>query len=124
MAQKASHVDTSSSAAQQMPAELLKLGESQAEAMAAMQKELLGTYEQISRAWLERVKAEADLWSELAGKISGARSVPDALEAYRDCVAQRMQMAADDGRKLFDDAQKMMNTLTKTMSKGLPTGST
>jgi len=105
-----------------VPPDLAKLGESQAEAMMDMQKELLATYEQISRAWLERVKAEADLWSELAGKISGARSVPDAVGAYQESVAHRMQMAAEDGRRLFDDMQKMMTTITHAVSKGVPTG--
>jgi Phasin protein len=123
MIQKRSRSDVAA-AAQKVPGELLKLGEAQTEAMLAMQKELLGAYEQISRAWLERVKTEADLWSELANKISGARSVPDALDAYRECVAQRMQMAADDGRRLFDDTQKMMSTITQAMSKGVPTRST
>jgi hypothetical protein len=123
MVQKPSRSDVAP-AARQVPGELLELGEAQTEAMLAMHRELLGAYEQISRAWLERVKTEADLWSELANKISGARSVPDALDAYRECVAQRMQMAADDGRRLFDDTQKMMNTITQAMSKRLPTRST
>jgi Phasin protein len=122
MVQKPSRSDVAA-AAQQVPGELLKLGEAQTEAMLAMQKELLGAYEQISRAWLDRVKSEADLWSELASKMSGARSIPDALGAYRECVVQRMQMAADDGRRLFDDTQKMISTITRAMSKGLPTGS-
>ena len=51
-----------------------------------------------------------------------ARSVPDALGAYQRCVAQRTQMAVDDGRRLFDDTQKMMTTITRATSKGLPAG--
>ena len=98
------------------------MGEAQAGAMLAMQQELLGAYDQISRAWLERVKTEADLWSELATKMSRAGSVPDALGAYRDCVTQRMQMAADDGRRLLADTQKMMDTITRAMSNGWPKG--
>jgi hypothetical protein len=84
MVQEPSRSDVAA-AAQQVPGELLKLGEAQTEAMLAMQKELLAAYQQISRAWLERVKSESDLWSELASKMSGAGSVPDALDAYREC---------------------------------------
>jgi hypothetical protein len=92
--------------------------------MLTVQKDLLDTYEEISRAWLARVKSEADLWSELASKVSGARSVPDALGAYQQSVAQRMQMAADDGRRVFDDSQKIMGTIAKSLSNKWPAGST
>ena len=76
----------------------LNLGRDQTEAMLSMQKEFLDAYDQSSRAWLARVKSEGDLWSELAKKLSETRSAPEALAAYQQCVAQRMQMAAEDGR--------------------------
>jgi Phasin protein len=116
MAQRAGHSDPAAAAA--------KAGQAQTEAMLTVQKDLLDTYEEISRAWLARVKSEADLWSELASKVSGARSVPDALGAYQQSVAQRMQMAADDGRRVFDDSQKIMGTIAKSLSNKWPSGST
>ena len=112
--------DTASATAKQQVADFSKFGEAQAEATLAMQKELIDTYEQISRAWMARLKSEADLWSELATKISGVRSVPDALGAYQECVAQRMQLISDDGRRLLEDSQKIMNTVTRAMSNGWP----
>ena len=57
-------------------------GQEQAEAMLAMQKELLETCDQASRAWLDRVKSEVDLWTKLATKLSSTRSLPDALGTY------------------------------------------
>ena len=81
-------------------------------------------YEQASRAWLARVKSEIDLWSDLASKLSTTRSVPEALEAYQKCAAQRMQMAADDGRQLFDECQKITQRITQSLSTRWPTGST
>ena len=51
-------------------------GQEQAEAMLAMQKELLETCDQASRAWLDRVKSEVELWTELATKLSSTRSLP------------------------------------------------
>ena len=122
MANRPSHSDTSASAtAKQQAADFAKFGEAQAEATLALQKELIDTYEQISRAWLARVKSEADLWSELATKMSSVRSVPDVLGAYQQCVAERMQLVAEDGRRLVDDSQKIMSTLTRAMSHGWPT---
>jgi hypothetical protein len=79
MAQKAGRSDTPGSiGAKQVQTELSKLGEAQADAMIEVQKELLDTYEQISRAWL-------------------------------------------DGRRLFEDTQKIVDTMTRSLSAKWPT---
>jgi hypothetical protein len=92
--------------------------------MLSMQKELVDAYEQASRAWLARVKSEVDLWSALATKLTTTRSVPEALSAYQECVAQRMQMAAEDGQRLLDDCQKITQQITRSLSNGWPSAST
>jgi hypothetical protein len=91
--------------------------------MPNMQKELLDAYEQASSAWLARVKSEIDLWSGLATKLTATHSIPEALKAYQECVAHRMQMADEDGRSLYDDYQKITHKITRSLSNGLPTGS-
>src|SRR5262249_14700551 len=96
----------------------LNLGKEQTETMLSMQKELLDVYDQSSRAWLARVKSEVDLWSDLAKKLSATQSFPDAVGAYQQCAAQRMQMAAEDGRRLYDDCQKITQTITRSLSNG------
>jgi hypothetical protein len=102
---------------------LFNPGTEQTEAMVNMQKELLAAYEQASRAWLARMKAEVDLWSQLASKLSATRSAPEVMQAYQECVAQRMQMAAEDGRRLTDDCQKVMSKIGSSFSNGWPSGS-
>jgi hypothetical protein len=122
MAHGSARSDPSGSrAAIQLPGHFLNLGEAQSEAILGMQKELLQAYEQISRAWLERVKLEVDLWSDLAAKMSASASVPGALSAFQQSVARRIQMAADDGQQLFEDSQKIINTVTRAISNGGPT---
>jgi hypothetical protein len=100
------------------------MGKDQTDAMVNMQKELLSAYEQASRSWLARVKSEVDLWTELAEKLGKTQSLPEALGAYQQCVAQRVQMAAEDGRRLFEDYQALMQKITRPMSDGRPTGGT
>jgi hypothetical protein len=78
-----------------------------------LQKELSETYEQASRAWLDRVNSEIALWSELATKLSATRSIPEALEVYQKCAAQRMQMAVEDGQRLFDECQRITQKITQ-----------
>ena len=105
------------------PESLLKLGREQTEATFKIQKDVLEAYEEASRAWLARVQSEVELWSQLATKLSATRSIPEALGAYQESVAQRMQMAAEDGKRMTEDCREIMNKIAGTMSKGWPTGS-
>jgi hypothetical protein len=91
------------------------------DAMLAMQREFVDTCEHASQVWLSRVKSEAELWSELATRLTGTHSVPEALSACQQTIAQRMQMASEDGKRLSDEAQKFMKVITTTMSNGSPT---
>ena len=64
----------------------------QTDAAAALQKAFLESCDQASRTWLTRMQSEVSLWSDLANKLSGTKSMPEAFEAYSQCVSQRMQM--------------------------------
>lgn len=94
------------------------------EAAMALQKALLESYEQASRTWLARVQSEVTLWSDLANKLTTTRTVPEALEAYSKCVSQRMQMAADDGRLLADEAQDISKKIAQSLGNASPAAST
>jgi hypothetical protein len=48
-------------------------------------------------------QSELALWSDLAKKLVATRSVPEALEAYGECVSAQMKMTAEDGQHLFND---------------------
>jgi hypothetical protein len=95
-----------------------EVGPEQTEAMLGMQKELLGAYEEASRAWRARVQSEVDLWTGLAAKLTATRSFPEALGTYQECVMQRMQMAAEDGRRMSDECQKLLQKFTQPVSNG------
>ena len=69
-------------------------------------------------------KLASDLWSALATKLMNTRSVPEAMSAYQECVAQRMQMAAEDGQRLLEDSQKLMQQMTRSLGNGWPSRST
>jgi len=114
-------MDTKSSgAAGAAPENFFKFGQERTEATLGIQKELLEAYEQASRAWLARVQSEVDLWSDLATRLSTTRSIPDALGAYQETVAQRLQMATDDGRRMATECQDIMEKITRSLTKGWP----
>jgi Phasin protein len=104
------------------PMPFLKAGKEQNEAILGVHKELLEAYEQASRAWLARVKSEVDLWSQLAAKLAATRSGPEAMQACQESVTQRMQMAAEDARRMYDDCQKIMSKIGQSFGNGWPSG--
>jgi len=85
--------------------------------------ELLESYERISRSWLDRVQSEVSLWSDLANKLGATKSASEAVEAYTRCVAQRMQMAAEDGQHLLKDGQEITQQIGRALSNGWTKGS-
>ena len=91
-------------------AQLLQFGKERTDAIFKVHKELLDGYEEASQAWAGRVKSEVELWSELAKKLASSKSVPEGLESYRESVSQRIQMAVEDGRRMFEEGQKLIAT--------------
>jgi hypothetical protein len=92
----------------------------QTEAVFEMQKEVLKAYEEAFRTWIERVKSEVTLWSALAAKLGASRTMPEGFQACQDTFAQHMQMVADNSRHLFEDGQRIVASISRTMSNGWP----
>ena len=99
-------------------------GQDRTEATLSLQKALLESYELTSRAWLDRMQSEVSLWSDLANKLSGTKTIPEAVEIYTKFGSQRMQLAADDGRRIVDEAQQITRKIARSMGNGLPIAST
>ncbi len=113
-----------STAAKAGPAPMLEWGQERTQAALALQKAILESYEQASRDWLARLQSEVNLWSDLANKLSATHSVPEGLEAYSKCVSQRMQMAADDGRRLVEQSQQITQKIAQSLGTGWVAAST
>jgi Phasin protein len=117
MASKATS-DTSTSTTARGPEQMLQFGKERTEAMIHVQQELLDAYQQAGKAWVDRVQSEVKFWSELAGKLAASRSVPEGMETCSESMAHRLQMAAEDGRRLFEDGQKMIAAVTASLTNG------
>jgi hypothetical protein len=111
------------------PAELVqgstfKLANERTEAMLRLQKELLDVYDQASRDWLARLKSEVELWSGLATKLAGTRSVPDAMQSYQEYMSQRVKMAAADAQRMSEDCGSILQKINRSLTNGWSAGST
>jgi hypothetical protein len=89
-------------------------GQEQSQAALALQKEVLASYEEASRAWLTQMQSQVTLWSGLPAKMTATHSVPEALEAYSKCVSESIKMAAEDGQRLAEETQKTTRNFTKS----------
>ena len=102
------------------PELFFQAGKERADALLTMQKELFDAYQAVCLNWQLRAKSEIDVWSELAKKLTEARSVPESLQAYRRCLSLRLQLASEDGQHLLDDAQKIVGVMTRQYAPRKP----
>jgi hypothetical protein len=100
------------------PAAVGEIGRKQFEAALEMQKEFLGTFEEISRGWLARAQSEVTLASELVGKLATVRSMPDAATACQECMTRQMEMFAEDSRRMLADGERLMRAGARLFSNG------
>ena len=100
--------------AEQAQNSTVELANERTEAMLRLQKELLELYDQASRDWLAQLKSEAELWTGLATKLAGTRSVPDAIKSYQEWISQRVEMAAADAQRLSDECGTIMQKINRS----------
>jgi len=100
--------------------EFAALGKKRMEAFVNAQTELLDEIQETNRRWMDRFQSEANLASEFASKLSGARSIPDAMAVSRDWATRYFQMLAEDGRHFADDTRKLMETGARMFANGGP----
>jgi hypothetical protein len=98
--------------------EFAALGKKRMEAFVSAQSELLDEFQEANRRWLDRFQSEANLASEFASKLSGARTIPDAMAVSRDWTTRYFQMLAEDGRHFADDTRKLMETGARMFANG------
>jgi len=121
MAQKESHAERTekSSSPNLIPTEFAEVGKKRVEEFVNTQTELLEKLQEMNRQWFDRAQSEANLASELASKLTAARSIPDAMAAYQAWTSRRFEMMAEDGKQLLADTQKFMEAATRLLPNSL-----
>ena len=93
-----------------------EMGVRSVKASLRMHKEMFDTLQDISRDWVARAASEAELACTLPNRLRDARSVPDALSAYRQWLREWLELCGEDGRRFVSDGQKIMNTGVRCLS--------
>ncbi len=74
--------------------------------------QILDRLQDANRIWLERMQHEAALTAELASKLTSSRSFSETASVLRSWTAKHIELATEDARRLFDDAQQMQQMMT------------
>ena len=102
----------------QTAAEFATMGKKQIEEFAKVQTELLDQVRQVNQQWIERLQYQANLASKLAAQLAAAHSIPEAMSIYREWTSQQLEIMANDGKHLLDDAQKVIGASARLFSNG------
>jgi hypothetical protein len=104
--------------------ELFQLGAERLESLLERQKQLLDAFEQIQRDRISRMIEETEFASDLAARVSKARTVPDIMTVHQEWISRRVEMLAEDGRKFLDDSQNVANAMLRMLASNGRTSGT
>ena len=119
MTQKDPNTDRAQSSSPLIPTEIAALGKKHIEELVNAQAEILEKVQETNQHWFDRLQSEANLASELASKLTTARSIPDAMTAYQEWSSRHIEMMAEDGKHLLAD---IMQAGPRLLSSGLGLG--
>jgi phasin protein len=99
-----------------MHPEILDFARKRMDALLEVQKDFMQTLEGINHDWFNRAKAEAELASEFVGRLSAARSVPDATTTCQEWASRELELLAEDGRHMFANGEKIIQASRRLFS--------
>ncbi|MCC3244491.1 hypothetical protein LG047_04000 [Methylocystis sp. WRRC1] len=79
-------------------------------------RQLWDRFQESNKQWLDRYQSEASLALEFTGKLTAARSVSDAADAYQHWTVKHIEMATEDARRAMADVQHFWEAGTRLWS--------
>jgi hypothetical protein len=101
-----------------MQADMMNLAKKRMDVFIEVQKDFMQTIEDINHDIFNRAKAEAALASEFVGKLSSAKSVPDATTTYQEWASREMELLAEDGRAMFANGERLIQASRRLFANG------
>ncbi len=93
-------------------------GNKRVEDLINFQIELFKYLQEVNQDWLAHMQSEAGMASEFASKLAAARSMPEAAAAYQQWASRRIELLAEDGKRLFADTQKLTEIVARAFVNG------
>ncbi len=104
-------------------AEVAAEGRRRLEDFTEARTEIWDCLQDANRVLVERMQQEAALTAELASKLTASRSISETATVLQDWTSKHIEMTTEDTRRLFSDAQQMLNASTRFWSNSAQTGS-
>jgi hypothetical protein len=93
-------------------------GKRRVEDMIDLQTEVFDYLQEVNRNWFAHIHSEAAIASEIANKLTEARSMPETATLYREWANRRMELFAEDGKRLIADTEKLLETGARLLADG------
>jgi hypothetical protein len=87
-----------------------------------LQKEMVEVLSNIGREWFARATSQAELASSLPSRLTGARSVPDAISAYQEWLGEWMNKCGEDSYCIVSDSQRIIKAGVVCFTDASPAG--
>jgi hypothetical protein len=100
------------------PTSLAETGKKRAEEVFKLQTEFSKYLQEANKAWVARLQSEASLASQLASELAAARSIPETTTAWQHWTKRRIQLFAEDSKRLLADTEKLMETGGRMLGNG------
>jgi hypothetical protein len=100
--------------------QLTQIGAKSVNAGLRMQAEMFDTFHAISRDWMTRATSEAELALKLPNRMSGVRSIPDAISTYQEWLGEMWSLCNEDSRRMVADGQRIMATGVRCLTGSAP----
>lgn len=108
------------SASEAITEQMTQIGAKSVNAGLRLQAEMFDTLHAISRDWMTRATSEAELALNLPNRLSGVRSIPDAISTYQEWLGEIWSMCNDDSRRIVADGQRIMATSVRCLTGSAP----
>jgi len=100
------------------PTSLAETGKKRAEEVFKLQAEFSKYLQEANKAWVARLQSEASLASQLTSELAAARSIPETTTAWQHWTKRRIELFAEDSRRLLADMEKLMETGGRMLGNG------
>ncbi len=100
-----------------VPPEFAAIGNNPLDELFRAQTRQLERLREANQNWLDRVRSEAALASELTIKLAAARFAPEVANAYLEWTIPHMERAAEDANRILADAQSLAESGTRFLSE-------
>lgn len=118
MVQRDPNTEKATSALYSVPRELAEMGRQRLEATVQTQHDYFDKLQEMNREWLARLQSEVDLTTDISGKLTTARSLPEVTTAVQHWAGRKMAIFAEDGRRFIADSQKLIEIGARLFSNG------